>query len=84
MNENMTVDIAEVIGNVLGKIIETVELSDAEFGEESDKLLSMVEDLQEAHIDDQAVFVVRLLLNYLDEDKREEALRGFVEENKST
>lgn len=60
------------IEGVLKTIHEAVE-----FAEHDEQLLTGVEDLQEASEENQAIFVVRLLLTYLDEEGRREAMQGF-------
>ena len=77
---DMSVDIVETVNGVLEAIHKTVESMEVESMEDNERLLSTIESLQDASLDDQSVFVIRLLLDYLDEDKRKEALRGFIEE----
>lgn len=68
-------DVATVVDGVLQSIQEVFE----DQADSEERFLATVTDLQEASLDDQMVFVVRLLLNYLDEERREEALKGFTE-----
>ena len=74
MHEEMPVEIASIMDGVLKEVQETVEaIADAD-----EQALDTVEKLQEASLEDQAVFVVRLLLNYLDEDTRREILNDYT------
>ena len=69
-------DIPVEFGDAFCGVLKTIQEA-IDYAEHGDSLLHGIESLQEASLDDQAVFVVRLLLNYLDEDRRAEALKGF-------
>ena len=54
--------------------IDEVEVDDAT----AKQLTTQLVTLQEAPLAEQAVFLIRLLMNYLNEDTRREILNGYV------